>query len=303
VFATICGAQTTAVCKFTSFNPPSGYTWASPSGINDHGTIVGAALSPVMNSTSFWQGLVRHADGSMSIYKFPTVTPKNTWFSRMNNSGVAVGHLGGDEHSHGFVKSGNTAVKVDYPVGLDPDTWLYGINKFQTIVGVYITWNPNFTTGSFKLINGQFVPVKIFNATYTYAYAINDNGAIAGTYSKTPYGKPRFFHGFRLRKDGVYDVVDHPAGLQHAGTEIRDLNNGGVMVGNWLSQDPMCPMCAQPLQHGFIYKNHQFQDLAYPGAQLTTATGINNFETIVGTARMPLSTGGYNIVPFKATCQ
>jgi hypothetical protein len=31
--------------------------------------------------------------------------------------------------------------------------------------------------------------------------------------------------------------------------------------------------------------------------------GINNNEIIVGTARMPNSNGGYNIVPFIATCQ
>jgi len=75
------------------------------------------------------------------------------------------------------------------------------------------------------------------------------------------------------------------------------------MVGNWLSRDTSCPLCSLPLQHGFIFKNGQFKNLAYPGAQLTTAMGINNNEVIVGTARMPTSNGGYNIVPFKATCQ
>ena len=171
-------------------------------------------------------------------------------------------------------------------------------------VGAYVSSNnAGFITGSFKLINGKFIPVKIPNATYVYAYTINDNGAIAGSYSKTPFGNPRFFHGFRLRQDGTYISIDHPTGLQHTGTEIRDLNSAGVMVGNWLSRDLTCLLCAAPLQHGFIFKNGQFKNLKYPGASLTIAMGINNNEVIVGTARMSTSSGGYNIVPFKSTCQ
>jgi hypothetical protein len=301
--ASICGAQTAATCTFKTFQPPSGYSWASPADINNNGIIVGAVVSPPVNGTSFWRGLQRNPDGSMSTFKYPTATPKNTWFTRMNDAGVTVGYFG-EEFFHGFVKSGSNLVKVDYPVGPTPDTYLYGINKWHTIVGAYVSSNnAGFITGSFKLINGKFIPVKIPNATYVYAYTINDNGAIAGSYSKTPFGSPRFFHGFRLRQDGTYISIDHPMGLQHTGTEIRDLNNGGVMVGNWLSRDPTCPLCALPLQHGFIFKNGQFKNLAYPGALLTTAMGINNNEVIVGTARMPTSNGGYNIVPFKATCQ
>ena len=71
------GAQTTATCKFTPFKPPSGYSWASPSGINDHGTIIGAVLSPPVNSTSFWRGLVRNPDGSMSTYLLTALALNN----------------------------------------------------------------------------------------------------------------------------------------------------------------------------------------------------------------------------------
>jgi hypothetical protein len=55
--ATICGAQTTATCTFKTFQPPSGYSSASPAGINNNGTIVGTVVSPVINSTSFLRGL------------------------------------------------------------------------------------------------------------------------------------------------------------------------------------------------------------------------------------------------------
>jgi|SRR5581483_11245965 len=303
LFAGTCEAQSVAVCTYSTFNPPSGYSWASPAGINDNGTIVGAVLSPAINSVNYWRGLTRNPDGSMITYKFPTKTTKSNWFTKINNAGVTVGYFG-DEFLHGIVKSGNQAVEVNYPKGSNPTTWLYGINKWHTMVGAYITWNPGFTTGSFKLENGKFIPVTIPNATYVYAYAINDNGVIAGSFSKTPDGKPRFFHGFALQKNGSYKPIDNPTGLQHSGTEIRDINSAGTMVGNWLSKDTSCPMCASPLQHGFIYKNSIFESLAYPGALLTTATGLNNHGTVVGTARMPANNGtGYNIVPFKAKCE
>jgi hypothetical protein len=238
----------------------------------------------------------------MSTFKYPTVTPKSTWFTRMNDSGVTVGYFG-LYYLHGFVKSGGNAVKVDYPGTSTLFTELHGINKWHTIVGTYVTSDSSTRQGSFKLINGKFISLKIPKAARVYAYAINDNGAIAGKYSKTPFGQPGFFHGFRLRQDGTYISIDHPTGLQHTSTEIRDLNSAGVMAGNWLSRDLACLLCAAPLQHGFIYKNRRFENLAYPGAQLTTAMGINNNGVIVGFARMPLSNAGYNIVPFKATCQ
>jgi hypothetical protein len=299
VIASSCAAQTTAVCKFTTFKPPSGYSSASPADINNNGTIVGTVVSPVMNSTSFLLGLQRNPDGSMSTFKFPTATPKETWFTGMNDAGVTVGYFG-LYFLHGFVKSGSNAVRVDYPGSSTLFTELHGINKWHTIVGTYVT---DSAQGSFKLINGKFISLKIPNAARLYAYGINDNGAITGKYSKTPFGQPGFFHGFRLRQDGTYISIDHPSGLQHTGTEIRDLNSAGVMVGNWLSRDLSCLDCFDPLQHGFIFKNGQFKNLQYPGASLTTARGINNNEVIVGSARMPTSNGGYNIVPFKATCQ
>jgi len=302
LFPRVGGAQTTATCKFTTFKPPSGYSWASPSGINDHGTIVGAVLSPPVNSTSFWRGLVRNPDGSMSTYHYPTVTPKNTWFTKINDSGVTVGYFG-EYQFHGFVKSGNKVVKVDYPIGTAPptSTELYGINKWGTIVGGFIAWpNGNFTPGAFKLQNGKFVPVKIPNSTYITAFGINDTGVIVGRYSKTAFVNYNvFYHGFVFHKDGTYKPIDHPTGLKHSGTELNDINSSGVIVGNWLSRDPQI---GTRLEYGFIYKNGAFENIKYPNATVTTATGINNFGTIVGFARIPTN-NYYNIVPFKATCQ
>jgi uncharacterized membrane protein len=292
VIASLSRAQSTAICKFSTFQPPSGYKWASPAGINNHGTIVGAVVSP----SGYWRGLRRNPDGSMSTYAYPTVTPKNTWFTDINDSGIEVGYFGLYLH-RGFVKSGNQAVTVDY-LGPGTDTWLYGINKWGTIVGSYANYGSNPSGfGGFKLKNGKFILLKVPNSTYMRAFGINDNGVVVGRYSKTSLsGFTPFYHGFIFRNN-IYHTLDHPAGSGHSGTELKDINNSGVIVGNWLSRDPRI---GDYLEHGFIYKNGKFENLAYPGALLTTAMGINNNGAIVGWAR---TSDFYDIVPFKATCQ
>lgn len=73
VFACLPGsAQTTASCTFTTFNPPGGgYSWPSPTGINNYGTQVGAVLSPPINTVLRWRGLVRYSGGAMTTYNYP----------------------------------------------------------------------------------------------------------------------------------------------------------------------------------------------------------------------------------------
>jgi hypothetical protein len=296
VTATMCGGQTTAKCSFKTFQPPSGYKWASPAGINNQGTIVGAVISPPINGTSYWRGLERKSDGSMSTYAYPTVTPKYTWFSDISDSGIQVGYFGLYLH-RGFVKSGSKAVTVDY-LGPGTDTWLYGINKWGTIVGSFANYGSDPSGfGGFKLKNGKFLVLKVPNSTYMRAFGINDNGVVVGRYSKTPFSNYNvLYHGFIFRNN-IYHALDHPAGSSHIGTELNDINSSGVIVGNWLSRDPRI---GTYLEHGFIYKNGKFENLAYPGALLTTAMGINNYGAIVGWAR---TSDFYDIVPFKATCQ
>ena len=299
--STLSSAQTDASCSFTTFSAPKGYSWPSPSGTTDYGTIVGSIYSPPINSESFSRGMIRYSGGGITTYNYPNA--QDTWFSRRNNAGVTVGYYdaGNPTNFHGIVLSGSKVVQVDYPTGQDKSTWLYGINKWGSIVGSYVTWiNGNFTTGAFKLQNGKFLPVKYPSAISTDALSINDNGVIVGRYSNTESANPEVhYHGFILQ-NGVYKSIDDPAGTSQYGTEINDINVQGVMVGDWISR----PSENQTVPHAFIYKNGVFEHIHYPGALATSASGINKFGTVVGTARMPANNGfGYNIVPFKAYCR
>ena len=72
------------------------------------------------------------------------------------------------------------------------------------------------------------------------------------------------------------------------------------MVGNWISEDSQ----GLDVPHGFIYKNGVFKNIVYPGALATSASEINNYGTVVGTALIPANNGfGYNVVPYKAYCK
>src|SRR5947209_2733472 len=78
-------AQTTASCSFTTFRAPSGYSWPSPSGTNDYGTIVGSVLSPAINSVVYSRGLVRYSNGSMTTFNYPN---KNGVFEQITYPGA-----------------------------------------------------------------------------------------------------------------------------------------------------------------------------------------------------------------------
>src|SRR5207248_11203766 len=98
----------------------------------------------------------------------------------------------------------------------------------------------------------------------------------------------------------TYKTLYDPQGANQYGNELNDINNSGVMVGNWVSADSQ----GLAVPHGFIYKNGVFKNIVYPGALATSASGINNYGTVVGTARMPANNGfGYNVVPYKAYCK
>lgn len=293
-------AQTNASCSFSTFSPPKGYSWPNPSGINDYGTIVGSLLSPPINTVSYGRGMVRYSNGAISTYNYPNA--QDTFFSRRNDAGVTVGYYDTSHpYFHGIVLSGGKVVQVDYPTGQEKDTWLYGINKWGSIVGAYLVWiNGNIDTGSFKLQNGKFIHIKYPGSNSTDALSINDNGAIVGRYSNTPLDNPAVhYHGF-IFQNGQYKSIDDPQGTAQYGTQLNDINVAGVMVGNWISEDSE----GQDVPHAFIYKNGIFEHIHYPGALSTSASGINKYGTVVGTAAMPANNGfGYNVVPYRAYCK
>lgn len=163
--------------------------------------------------------------------------------------------------------SGSKVVQVDYP-GPQPSTWLYGINKSQSIVGSYIIWpNGNFTTGGFELQNGKYVQIKYPGSNFTFPFAINNNGVVVGAYSSTAFGIPYLAYGGFILQNGTYKAINNSQGNSQDGTQLNDINDSGEIVGNWISLDNQ----NLNVPHGFIYKNGVFKALKYPGAIVTSA--------------------------------
>jgi hypothetical protein len=93
--------------------------------INDSGQVVGRYGTPD-------QGYL-YENGS-----FSAVMPQNySWAYGINNSGDIVGlYVDMYMRDHGFLKTGNTFISIDYP-GNTGITAVYDINNYGSIVGWY----------------------------------------------------------------------------------------------------------------------------------------------------------------------
>ena len=172
-----------------------------------------------------------------------------------------------------------TFTTLDYPGGFDTEA--FGINNLGQIVGGFAL-DPSDAEWSGWSYNGAtfttIIAPNTHDAPYTVAFAINDNGVIAGDYS------PSFdLFGF-TDANGIFTpiVSDSPST-----TTADGINNAGVVVGS-------------AFQHGgtdysaYIYDpvHGNFTYFSVPAANSifgqTWAAGINNEGQIVG---------GYNIDP------
>jgi hypothetical protein len=117
----------------------------------------------------------------------------------------------------------------------------------------------------------------------TAAIGINNRQDIVGLYA-TP---GLYSLGFLL-SDGHYRPIDNPASSHTpgGGSKLFNINNRGVMVGDYLAQIPNAPPGAF-LTHGFVLDDGKFTPVFVSGSDLggfgTQANGINDQNVVVGT--------------------
>lgn len=102
----------------------------------------------------------------------------------------------------------------------------------------------------------------------TYAYGINNNNAIVGSYYTDT---PSTTHGFKY-SNGKYTTIDFPGADITVATGIADT---GDVVG-WYQ------LSSSPYSKGFLLHDGKFTTIDYPGASSTMLAGINATGTIVG---------------------
>jgi hypothetical protein len=134
--------------------------------------------------------------------------------------------------------------------------------------------------GGFGQINSthfKYVAINVPGSTSTIARGINNLGEIVGSFSIS--GNPGceltancVIHGFKL-VNHKFTRVDVPGALQ---TEIHGVNDFGDVAGVYFASDGRT--------HGFLLRHTgQLIHIDQPGSRFTSANGVNNSLTVVGT--------------------
>jgi hypothetical protein len=267
---------------FLTFDYP-GSTSTGLAGISDGGQIVGSFGT----ATSYGQGFIRNADGSL----VPIVLPFHSTDSPaggINASGQVVGAFFDPStlFSPGYLRSaaGTYSIIAD---PLDPNNSApAAINDAGQMVGSYS--DPvNFslvhgfldTAGTFTTIDDPNMAANSFGQEYTELSGITNAGQIVGTY--TDAGGT---HGFIRSPAGVFTTIDDPDGNPGT-TSVNGINNLGMIVGTFAD--------SSGVQHSFVRSadGSTYMTIDDPSGVLTTARGINDDGDIVGQYYTSLSAG------------
>jgi probable HAF family extracellular repeat protein len=199
--------------------------------------------------------------------------------------------------------SASIALAVTFPnyvftqAGVYPgsaQTYPNGANLTQ-IAGYY--QQPAAGTYGYIQTGKAFVTAQPAGSIDSYLFSINANGlAVGGFCPPRPPGTCGGLfavHGYTYDyATGATVTIDYPG----AGTTAAyGINDSGVVVGGFCVQGVNgCPInLTFGSSHAFMDDNGVFTQLDYPGAELTTAFGINNAGTIVGLYVTPTIAHGF----------
>lgn len=268
-------AQAQSSCKYTIYNPPSGYIYdLTPDGINHFNSIVGGVGGP---GEGMEKGYVRWSNGGFTLFAVPNTI--ETFFTDRNLNGTTVGWYGGKNSyappqpgagpTNGLIYSSNSWATLNYPGS--PSTALEGINKWNTIIGNAIDAKTNHTF-AFKYQHGGYTKVEYPGAQQTIVTGINDNGAIVGAYQVTASDTGTWL-GYEL-ENGTYKKLSYyPV----------DINNSGAIVDSG----------------NIHYPDGRVTPVAIDGAAESAVTGINDLNVVTGFAYY----GTFEYQGFTATCK
>lgn len=237
-------------------------------GINNAGQVVGASANSngQRRAVLFEQGQVK---------ELGTLGGDYSHAKAINNKGQVVGEsYTADNKRHAFIYSNGqmNGLGQDLSAFGAVSSTAHAINDQGVVVGRYA--DENWNSFAFVYANNQVSKLDIFGSTtWSEAAAINQFGAIAGSYQTASGDVKAFFH-----KDGKsVDLGDLGSGF----STTTGMNNAGWVVG-W-SQD------ANWDQLGFVYNGQQMlnvnQLLAGSDWVVNKVTGINDKGQMVGVAR------------------
>ena len=201
---------------------------------------------------------------SFSTVDVPGAT--QTVVTDIDGSGNLVGFYVSGDVSHGFRKVAGNFVSINFQGATG--TWPSGIDLNNSYIVGWYTDSKSVSHG-FKLASGTFKTINVPGAVWTRALSVNSMGTIVGAYADNA-GK---IHGFLDdRGNGVFTTLDYPEATL---TEINHIVNLRYMAGMFID--------SSGVEHGVQGADGMLgMAINFPGAKLTTATGVNNAVDIVG---------------------
>ena len=202
--------------QFTEINVP-GSTFTEINKINDNGI----ASGDFFDTDGYSHAFQRAPDGTINVLPDIATNPALFWAFNTSSSGTVVGVWSQDftfATWRAYSYEGGVYSDYIYPGALR--TQFNDINDAGQIVGRFSD-----ASGVFHglLIDGTTtLVIDVPGADSTHAFALNNNGDIAGYYTKGDD-----VHGFVL-DDGIFTTIDVPS---ETGTRVYDINDKGQLVG------------------------------------------------------------------------
>jgi hypothetical protein len=143
-----------------------------------------------------------------------------------------------------------------------------GVSDDGTVVGQLVN-NKTQQFVAFTLsASGVFTEYTAPKSITTWMYGRNSGGANTGTYQDSAY--PEHIHGFQLQ-GSKFTTVNYPSA---ANTWLFDSNMTGASVGSYSA--------SVSVTKGFMVLNGNYTTIAFAGAQITNALGVNDNGEVVG---------------------
>jgi len=289
VFLLPTGVFGQAQFQFTTFTIPGALT-GEGSDIDNPGRVVGHFTTPAGDT----RGFQRETDGSLTYLTAPgdLGNPFDTRANGLTFNGRVVGTFYDTAHqtNSGFLYANGQYFTFNAPrQPPHAGTVLNALNERGDFCG-YVQAPPQFNATAFASENSQVFYFNFPGAISTTCNAVNNEGLIAGTY----VDRHGVSHGFTRTQAGLFQAIDlaaattvvqqvlcTPEGNLQAGTEIRGLNDQGVISGHYFV----------PADQPGLNATHAFERLVngtvwvidVPGAlQTSGGGGINSFGQIAG---------------------
>ncbi len=284
-----CAALTAQTYTFEPFavkNPKAPRMGTYSQGASSDGAVAGYLTFRVIDKTTgeavpATVGFRRYKGGA---FEYPITAPGDanhlTQAEAVNGSGTIVGrYKDGSGIFHGFLLSGGKYQTIDEGGG--PNTWAMGINNAGSFAGSFGAQTP--PEHGFISAGGQMTQIDVPGAASTLVTAIAQDGTVVGC---TGYPNNQ---AFVRGPKGNYLI------FQASGARITcatSINDASTMIAGFYNDQSFN-------YHGFVYNyaagfsSHAGQEVAtlplvtvdYPGAALTTVTGIDAHGNIFGTAQ------------------